>query len=94
MCRSLCLVFTLSVVTPYVLGQGVESNEAPTFDELPQAIQEEILRLRGKGPADSGTARDEDVSAPTSAVAAPILSEPFIPVAIVKADGSVEVIEY
>jgi hypothetical protein len=84
----------VSLTVSAALGQGAGSgNDPPPFDELPEAIQQEILRLRGADIADP--ARDADAEGtPEASVPAHRLGKRFILVEIVNEDGSRQTVEY
>jgi len=89
-----CVLLICSVTASIVLGQDTDSgNDPPPFDELPEAIQQEILRLRGADIADP--ARDANAEGtPEASVPAHRLGKRFILVEIVNEDGSRQTVEY
>lgn len=95
LCRSLWVVLILAFTTSSARGQDAEANAPPSFDELPEAIQEEILRLREEQAVENEAARGADiVIAPGVTVSAPTRTPPFIPVAREQEGGAVQIVEY
>ena len=91
---SWCAALIFSLTVSAALGQGAGSgNDPPTFDELPDEIQQEISRLRGADIADP--ARDVDAEGtPEASVPVHRLGKRFILVEIVNEDGSRQTVEY